>query len=114
LNLGSNQDEVPILASFAPQASDGPVLPLQKAAVTNRTGSGALDAYYSSEAFRWHFSYYESHNRGSNLGVGGLTLAEAGLRSNLSSREGRATVNKNWQRWLYRGGFVMTRTDSNG
>jgi hypothetical protein len=83
------------------------------AATTNRNGSGALSLYYAPTAsLRARFSFHESRASGSNVGVGGVTLQEAGSGSSFVTRASRATTTKTWSRLLYEGGVIIGYLDS--
>jgi len=120
-DLGSNQADVPIVAVLPSTASLGKETSARSALVGSRSGSGSLEIYYSgTETLRAHLAYRESRSAGSNLGVGGLTLPEAGFGSSLTVREARATASKSGDRFEYRGGLIMstmsseTRANSDG
>jgi hypothetical protein len=79
----------------------------------SRVGSGNLDLYYApTAALRANVSYRQSHNDGSNLGVGGLVLREAGFASAFDNRDVRAGVSRFGSRFAYEGGIVATMMDS--
>lgn len=88
--------------------------PVTLAAPTiSQNGSIFFAAHYSgSETVRANFAFYDSSNRGSNAGVGGLTLPEAGMGHAFAAREARAAFQKTGRQYLYRAGFVFNRTDS--
>jgi len=105
-NLGSLRNQEPILAvtSLQESATPGP----RDALVGNRNGSGSLAVHYSrAESTQADFSYAMSQSTGSNIGVGGLTLPEAGSESFFNSREARFTLTKAGSGYLYRGGLVV-------
>lgn len=68
--------------------------------------------YYAREGLRLHFSYSESRSAGTNFGVGGLTLMDAGMDSSSTTREGRLTFNAAGKRLAYRGGFTVSELNS--
>ncbi len=82
---------------------------------STRTGHSATRAeslstylyYYPSETLRLHLSDTESRSSGRNLGVGGLTLMDAGLDSSFRSNEDRLAFNGGGDRLSYRGGLTI-------
>jgi hypothetical protein len=90
-------------------------IPLGHSSVTSTSRSLSLASdlfYFRSDTLQAHLSYSGSRSSGSNLGVGGLSLPDAGFDSSSTASETRATVTKTWPRLTYRGGLVMTRSDS--
>ena len=67
--------------------------------------------YYPSETLRLHLSDTESRSGGRNLGVGGLTLMDAGVDNSFRSGETRFTFNGGGNRLSYRGGLVVERSN---
>lgn len=85
----------------------------QPAKTTNRHASGALSLYYApTVSLRARFSFQESRASGSNVGVGGVTLQEAGSGSSFLTRATRGTTTKAWSRLLYEGGVIVTHVDT--
>jgi Carboxypeptidase regulatory-like domain len=84
-----------------------------------RTGDSATRAeslssdlyYYPSETLRLHLSRSESRSSGRNLGVGGLTLMDAGLDNSFKSGETRLAFNGGGDRLSYRGGLTVDRSN---
>jgi len=112
-SIGSNQADVPLPTVIPSTAQASRQTNARFASVENHSKVGSLDLYYSGgESLGAHLAYYESRSNGSNLGVGGLTLPEAGFRSSLTIREARATTSTRGDRFEYRGGFVMTQMSS--
>lgn len=112
MNAGYNSNDMPIQAVLPLSLSSSGVVP-EKASSTSRASSASLDIYYSGrEALRSHFSYYQSRSTSSNLGVGGLTLPEAGFSSSSISQGGRATLSDAWGHLTYRGAFAFSASDS--
>jgi hypothetical protein len=104
-NLGSLQNDQPIEAvtSVAQTASR-----LRPAVVGNRNASGQFNLHYAaSESSQADFSFADSGASGFNVGVGGLTLPDAGSASLIHTREGRLTFTIADQCYVYRGGFVF-------
>jgi len=112
LNFGQKLDEQPILAVFPPSAGLGGFLNPLKAPVANHSLSGSLDSFYVHKSLRAHVSFYDSRTSGSNLGVGGIVLPEAGVGSRFNTREVRATVNDEGEQFIYRGGIVVSERHS--
>ena len=112
LNFGQKTDEMPILAVFPPLSGPAGVLNPLKASVANNSLSGSLDAFYVHKSMRAHVSFYDSRTNGSNLGVGGIILPEAGVGSRSNAHEVRATVNDAGEGFLYRGGIVVAERHS--
>jgi hypothetical protein len=67
--------------------------------------------YYPSETLRLHLSNTESRSGGRNLGVGGLTLMDAGVDNSFRSGETRFTFNGGEDGLSYRGGLVVERSN---
>ena len=110
-NLSSSQIEQPIEAVTAPGQPSGPGWP--KATVSNQSESGQVNIHYSpAETFHTDFSYSQLQSAGSNVGVGGETLPEAGSGSQLKSREARFTFTKAGTAFLWRGGMDFTESAS--
>ena len=106
LNIGNRMDDQPILAVLPPSMTPGPL----KISVRNSFFSGSLDAFYVREKWRAHVSFYDLRSNGSNLGAGGITLADAGINSLHDSREMRATFDEAFGKILYFGGVAVTET----
>ena len=106
--IGRTSEEMPIrvvLPDFDASA--------QPAATTNRNGSGAVGLYYSpTVSLRARVAFHESRASGANVGVGGVTLQEAGSESSFVTRTGRATTTKVGSRLLYEGGVIIGYADS--
>jgi hypothetical protein len=108
LNAARYTREVPIEAAL-PSSFGAP----GAAESEDRTGSGVVDAYYTRDSrINAHISVYQSWANGENVGVGGLTLPEAGFRSSSSNREIRATLGSSTSWLLYQGGFALNQRES--
>ena len=68
--------------------------------------------YYPAKELQLHFSYSESLSVGRNMGVGGLTLMDAGTDTSFGNREGRFTFHGVRKALAYRGGFVIVRSEA--
>jgi hypothetical protein len=109
--LGTLQNQEPILAITSLQRSIIPNPP--RALVANHNSSGSLTLHYSlGESSQADFSYATSESSGSNVGVGGLTLTEAGSNSSFNSRELRFAFSSGGTNYLYRGGVVLDEINS--
>jgi len=111
-SIGANFDEQPVLAVLPTTADlgDGSV----RGASESQTWTENLNVHYSpAERLHAHLSFNDSATRGLNLGIGGITLPEAGFQSALRSRDFHGSVNRTVARYTYRGGLVMTHVHSN-
>ncbi len=73
----------------------------------------ALSLYYAAtSSFRVRASYRESRAGSSNVGVGGITLQEAGFATWFLTRDSRTTATRTWSRLAYEGGIAINQTDS--
>jgi hypothetical protein len=113
LNLSQKLDEQPVLAVLPPSMELGGLLIPSKGSVGNRNLSGSLDSFYVHKNWRAHVSYYDSDISGSNQGVGGIVLPEAGVASRIGSHELRSTVNAEGENIVYRGGIVVSERRTN-
>ena len=112
MNVADSSNDVPIQAVLPASFSLVKITP-DKASTTSEGSSASFDLYYSGrEALKAHFSYYQSRSSSSNLGVGGLTLPEAGSSSSANSKGGRATLSDSWGPLAYRGAFAFSSSDS--
>jgi hypothetical protein len=110
-NLGSVENHEPIVAVTAPNQSSLPSG--QSAVVDNHNASGQFNLHYArSETTQVDLSFADSASSGSNIGVGGLTLPQAGSASLFHTHEGRLTFASSGQGYVYRGGFVLDETSS--
>ena len=78
-------------------------------------GAGSITVDVASAAaspFRAKVSYRESRADGSNAGVGGLVLPEAGIASSTTMRDARAVVTADGSRLRYEGGLVVGQSRS--
>lgn len=108
INAGRRSADVAIQA-IVPNGGAG----ADTATTTSSLRSAALDVSYSpASPLRARVSYRESRANGSNLGVGGLVLPEAGFASSTTTREARAIVTAGGSALLYEGGLVVGRTSS--
>lgn len=107
-SYGRTSTDVPIQAAIP---NGGAVAGTSTA--TNRARSGSVDVHYlPGTALRATFSYRESRTDGSNLGVGGLVLPDAGFASSFTARDARTTITGGGSRLLYEGGFVVDQARS--
>jgi len=111
-SLGSFENDQPIEAVIPPGL---PVaIGSRIAPATSHNGSGQLNLHYSrAESSQADFSYSDSRSTASNVGVGGLTLPEAGSDSNSSASEVRLTFSKAASTYIYRGGLVLDQKATN-
>ncbi len=109
--LGYFRRDQPILAATL---QDGPGSGASSVATTtDSTGSAYFSTYYSrSETFRANFSFNESRVKSSNRNVGGITLLEAGMGSDFTTREIRATLEMVGTHHIYQGGVVFNQRNS--
>ena len=106
--LGRSSQEMPVHAVLPEFAPDG-----KGADSVNSTGSAALSLYYAAtSSFRVRASYRESRAGSSNVGVGGITLQEAGFATWFLTRDSRTTATRTWSRLAYEGGIAINQTDS--
>jgi len=110
-SLGSFRRDQPIVATTL---QDGPGSGASLLApTTDSTGSADFSTYYSrSETVRANFSFHETRVKSSNRNVGGLTLLEAGMGSDFTTREVRATLEMVGTHHIYRGGVVFNQRNS--
>lgn len=80
-----------------------------RASSHNAAASGNL-FFYPSETIHAHVSYSESRFGASNVGAGGLVLAEAGSRSGTLARNLSMAVRKSWNSLLFSGGMAYSGT----
>lgn len=80
---------------------------------TNRSESGSLSIHYApGPSLRVRGSFRELRARGSNVGIGGITLREAASSSSFVTRDSRITATHLASRLLYEAGVVATSSDS--
>lgn len=112
VNLGYTSREVPIQA-IVPVSLSATANAPEKASATNRAQSASADAYYSGGGSRKaRISYYRSRSASFNLGVGGLTLPEAGLDSFSIAKGARANLSGTFGDLIYRSAFAFSGSDS--
>jgi hypothetical protein len=110
-NFGSYLNEQPIEALTPPSLVSGTT---RTANLAGQNGSGLLNLHYSrGESSQIDFAYAEWDSTGSNIGVGGLTLPEAGSDSQLRTSEARLTFTRSGTAYLYRGGLVVDEKSFN-
>lgn len=79
----------------------------------NRHESGSLSLHYApGTSVRVRGSFRESRAHGTNDGIGGVTLREAGFSSFYGTRDSRVTATHVSSRLLYEGGVAATSNDS--
>jgi hypothetical protein len=111
-NAGSNEDETPIRA-VVPESAKALVGAAPAAVpVSNTNGSVSLNmAWAGTESSRGHFVYQETHAGGQNTGAGGLTLPDAGFRSDFVSRSASASFSATAPGFTDRGGVSFFESD---
>jgi hypothetical protein len=111
-NLASHLSDQPIEAVIPlgfPAA-----LGARTASVGSHSGSGQGNLHYSrAESSQVDFSYSDSESTGSNVGVGGLTLTQAGSDSKGRASEARVTYSRAAPSYVYRGGVVLDQMKTN-
>lgn len=112
-NIAYSSTEQSILAVTSQPQGAVDVGNLRPPSSTSYMGSVSFIASYSkAEHMRANLAYFESRAKASNLGVGGLTLPEAGLGSAYDTREVRFTLLRAGANYGYQGGVDINQTKS--
>lgn len=108
INVSRSSQEMPIQATLRELGHHA-----RAEKTANRNESGSLSLHYApAPSLHVRLSFREAHARGINVGVGGVTLQEAGFASAYLTRESRVTATKLSSRFLYEGGGVIATIDS--
>jgi hypothetical protein len=101
-------------ATVSRNATELPILPTSSTSqYSARSRATAFTVHHSDGAhFRMHLSHTQSATESRNVGVGGLTLAEAGLGSTFGARATTLAIHSKRERFLYRSGWSFMQTDS--
>jgi hypothetical protein len=111
--LGDDRKDQLITAVVPKLQTSGLAAGSSSAPAANRYQSVSLDSHYSkSDAVRLNFSLYQSSSRSSNANVGGIVEPEAGMGATLASRETRITYEAQGAHRIFRGGAVLTQSES--
>jgi hypothetical protein len=103
---GRDSTVAPVLATLP--AAMAPAPP-DDVPTVNEHVSGSIELHYApSIANRVRVSYRDAHRGGSNLGVGGLALPEAGYASASRSREFRGTLSRTSSGFVYEAGVIAS------
>ena len=95
-------------------ANDVPILPTSSTSQYSAMSRATAFSVHHSEGTRlqMHLSHTQSATESRNVGVGGLTLPEAGLGSTFGARATTLAVHSKQERFSYRGGWAFMQTDS--
>lgn len=83
------------------------------ATMTSESETTLLNVHWAApDKVRLHFALHQAQSEAENVGVGVITLPEAGQRSQVRSSDIRASMEATQDRLLYRGGLVLHKTGS--
>ena len=115
LQTSRSRRELAVQAVVPPNGREAfPIeVPPDDASYGGRTRSGTISGFYSpAAAVRAHVAFSASRSSGSNVGVGGLVLPEAGLATAASTNSVHVSVNTVQRQLAFESGFVARNSSS--